>query len=474
MATPTRRAALLLAACAALACSEPAGDGGDPRPRQATPLAGTIGVTAFAQAVARGPEDATGLYSEEVFPGQSNTWVLDRDFSLAQGFGGQYFRALALHLGEPSGSTHGDVWSDVITPDVLEPFPFDQAADEVAFLSPLFTVSEGVRTVAVSDGVSMGVGAIDGRSAFLNGTSGSRLGRPLSLPGPGPYAVEWSDAAVFLPAPLDGAPGTPQAPSYRVVLRDPASDELLETLSSVSSDVAGRRRADLPAGLPAEVELSFELRGAAGSYAVVDGVVLWDGELAVTAGDFEAGLGEWTANAGAESQNGRSGSREVGLAGSALRVTRTFYAPPAAAWARLVDLFENEGPDPVATSAVYATTLGGTAPLAAVRAGGRAVVGWDAARDVRDVGLVAGSGQALVADGSAEVFFVHPIAVPAGGKVAIVHFVVQLGAAEGGIDAADVPEGTDATCAAIAAGFPADAQYAIDLEPGVLEAVANF
>jgi hypothetical protein len=315
----------------------------------------------------------------------------------------------------------------------------------------------------------MGVAALNGRSAFLNGTSGSRLARTVALGGVD--EIRWTDATVLLPAPLDGAPGTPHGPSYRVALRDPASDELLETISSVTSDVAGARRAPVPAGLPSQVALSFELRGAAGSYAVVDDVTLWDGAIATTIGDFEAGLGAWTPNAGAESQNVRSAPREVGP----LRVTRTFYAPPAAPWARLVDVFENTGAAPVTTSAVYVTTLGGSAPLAAVRAGGRAVVGWDATRFVRDVGIVGGSGQALVGgSGSADQYLVHPITVPAGERVALVHFVVQLAAAEGGVTAADAPEGTDAACAAIAAGFPSDPEYAVDLEPGVLDAVANF
>jgi hypothetical protein len=469
MPSSTRRAALLLAACGALACSETRREDA-PGARQASPLADAAGVTAFAQTVARGAADAIDFF--EVFPGQSNTWVLDRDLSLTQGLGSQYVQALVLYMGEPSRPAYGDVAYDDVAYDViyvLDAFPGDQRPDELTFLSPLFTGEDGVRTAAVSDGASMGVAALSGRSAFLNGTSGSRLARTVSLAGVD--EIGWTDAAVFLPAPLDGAPGTPHGPSYRVALRDPATDELLATISSVTSDVPGARRAPVPAGLPSQVELSFELRGAAGSYAVVDDVALWDGAIATTIGDFEAGRGAWTPNAGAESQNVRSAPRDVGP----LRVTRTFYAPPAAPWARLVDVFENTGAAPVTTSAVYVTTLGGSAPLAAVRADGRAVVGWDAARDVRDVGIVGGSGQALVGgSGSADQYLVHRITVPAGGRVALVHFVVQLAAAEGGVTEGDVPEGTDAACAAIAAGFPSDPEYAVDLEPGVLDAVANF
>jgi hypothetical protein len=226
------------------------------------------------------------------------------------------------------------------------------------------------------------------------------------------------------------------------------------------------------------VTLAFELRSAAGGYAVVDDVVLWNAGVEVEGfgTDFDDGaLAPWSANAGAESQNVRSGSRDVAAGGGTLRVTRTFYAPPAATWARLVDVFENPGAEAVATSAVYLTTLGGATPLALPRAGG-AVVGWDGDGYVRDVGLVAGSGTALVADASPDVYLVHPITVPAGGRVALAHFVVQLGAAEGGLGAAeaDVPAGTDAVCAAITAGFRSAGPYALDLEAGVLDAIANF
>ncbi len=474
-----RRLPVLLLATFAASCGGSSSTPTPSAPRQASPLAAgaPAPVTAFAQTVA----DAAGL--GEVFPGQANTWVLDRDLALAQGYGLQFSSALALYLGTPTTpSSHGSLLTDLMG-GAFHPFPYDQDASEVVFLTPAFGAADGVKTAVASDGSTIGVPALSGtRSGYLNGTSSSRLARTVAIAPGTSYTLSWKDEALLVGGKLVGADAAPQAPLYRVVLRNPATgaaigDPLFAT--SVTTAAATRSVSSLPAGLPADVELSFELRGPAGSIAVVDDVVLSDGGGPVASfanGDFEGTLlSPWRTNAAAESQNVRSGARDVGPdAGPKLRVTRTFYAPPAEPWARLVDVFENTGGSPVTTNAVYLTILGGPTPVAAVRSGGKAVVGWDADGLVRDVGLVAGSGTPAVADGSGFVFLVHPITVPAGGKVALVHFIVQLGAADGGATAADVPAGTDAAAAAIATGFRVNQAYVIDLESGVLPAIVNF
>jgi hypothetical protein len=269
------------------------------------------------------------------------------------------------------------------------------------------------------------------------------------------------------------------------VLRSPALPlEIIgEPLFSSTTNVLSATESVTRSGLPQYAVLQFELRSAAPGYAELDDLTLSStaGPIVLRNPSFDAGFDGWaSALSSGSSQNVRSGARDVGAAGSALRVTRTFYAPsPAYAaptWGRMVDVFENTGASDVTTTVVYATLLGGLSPLAAVTQNGAAVVGWDGAAAVRDVGIVFGTGTAYVADGSPFVFVTHDVTVPAGGRVALVHFVVQLGEAAGGATSASVPVDTDAECAAILAGFAElwSTNYRAHLEPGVLELVQNL
>jgi len=475
-----RRTVPLALALALAACG--GSGGGAAPPRTATPVpAGTSpGVTAFAQTVPA--EDGLG----EVFPGQANTWILDRDFSLTQGYGLQFTTALALYLGAPTAPvTHASLTDDLVA-GRLDFFPGDQDVAEIAFLTPLFTSADGVRIAAASDGLSIGIPALSGaRSGYLNGTSDSRLFRDVTLAPGASRSLAWSDRGVLRAGNLLGASSPPDAPAYRVVIRSPATGAVLQEIFSTSSDFGAgaplSHAVPLDGGLSGPVRISFELRSAAEGFVVLDGVVLSDGAGPVagfTNGDFEdAGLAPWVAGSGAESQNVRSGARVVTLAGGAgpaLSVTRTFYAPPGAEWGRLVDVFENTSASRISTTAVYLTGLAGALPVAALRAGGAAIVGWDALGGARDVALVLGSGTGHVDPASGDLFAVHALDVPAGGKAAIAHFVVQLGRTEGGPTTADVPPGVDAAAQAIAAGFPSQEGYAIDLEPGLLGLISNF
>ncbi|HET8540828.1 MAG TPA: Ig-like domain-containing protein [Anaeromyxobacter sp.] len=433
-----------------------------------------VPVTSWGQGVPVTVNDRSGL--GEMFPGQANSWSLGPDFSLSVGYGQAYHDALLLFTGTPTGLTHGEILSDVTT-QVLDQFPGASplSAAEAVYLTPLFGATDGVVTAAAAAGIP-NAPAINGTSAYLNGTSDSRLTRVLALTPGQTHTFRWTHRAVLLRGNLIGA----SAPSYQVVLRDPAGNAIGAPLFTSATDVLLATETVTRDGLPAEVVLSFELRSAALGYVAIDEVTLAEGAgPAVTIGDFETGLGAWQPNGGAESQNVRSGARDVGAGASALRITRTFYAPPAATWGRMVDVFENGGAAPVTTSAVYVTSLWGALPVAAVSWTG-AVVGWDAAttNPVRDVGIVFGNGPepgtALVADGDPFVFVVHDLTVAPGGKVALVHFVVQLGEAAGGPTSVDVPLATDQECGRILAGFPALEELRIDLEPGVLGRIANF
>lgn len=448
--------------------------------RLASPLPATwprVPVTSFAQSV----PDGAGL--GVVFPDQANTWVLDRDFSLANGFGLQYVTALALYTGTPAALTHAGLVQGVAPAGPLAMFPYDQAASEAVFLTPGFGVSDGVAYAAASDGVAMGVPALSAtRSGYLNGTSSSDLWRRVSLTPLATYTFSWSHRADLRAGALVGASAAPHAPAYEVALVDattlaPIGEPLFSSAGPSVFGTASVTRT-MPSELPAEVALRFHLRSAAEGYAAIDDVAIADVTagspgvpLPLPNGDFEAGdLSGWLSTVGGdESQNVRSGARDLGA--PALRVTRTFYAPPAATWGRLVDVFENTGAAPVTTKAVYLTVLAGGAPFAVPSQGGAAVVGWDGNALVRDVGIVLGSGAAFVEAGDPRVFVVHDVSVPPGGRVALVHFVVQLGLAEGG---ATVPLETDLECGEIAAGFPMVETYRLDLEPGVIDLVTNF
>ena len=197
-----RLTALLLAATAA-ACGGSSGGGGGPGPREATPLpaGGPVPVTAFAQTVA----DTAGL--GEVFPGQANTWVLDRDFALAQGYGLQYASALGLFVGTPSVPlSHGSLLTDLFG-GALDPFPYDQDADEVVFLTPAFGAADGVRTAVASDGVSAGVPALSGtRSGYLNGTSSSARSGATTSSRPSPPTRPSSPSRTSSPASTTRSP----------------------------------------------------------------------------------------------------------------------------------------------------------------------------------------------------------------------------------------------------------------------------
>ncbi|HEX9244161.1 MAG TPA: hypothetical protein VF875_17085 [Anaeromyxobacter sp.] len=434
-------------------------------------------VTAWGQSV----PSATQSPSSEIFPGQANSWVLYPDFSFVTGFGAQYQYALQVGL------------SPVVNPDHLTAdfsgyglFPVDQSRAEVAFLSPRFGTADGVITAAASDGVTMGIPPLDGSySGYLNATSDSRLSRNIEFDPGLVYTISWTHE-VFLDLDpvrhLAGSLDAPYAPRFQVVLRDPANgmsqfgDPLY--VVTVDFDHASPSIAVVWGGAsPKDLVLSFELHGELTSYGEIDQLTIDAGSGPVDPGNgnFESGLlTPWVANAGAESQNVRSGPRTVVTGGSALVVTRAVYAPPAATWARVVDVFENQTVSTVTTSAVYSTVLLTAAPLAAVTQYGAAVVGWGPAGEPeRDVGLVLGNGAAYLAADYSQIFIVHALEVAPLSKVALVHFVVQLGESAGGLTVADVPANTDAVCGQIVNDFPQD-QYWQDLEPGVMQIIRNF
>jgi hypothetical protein len=370
-------------------------------------------------------------------------------------------------------------------------FPYDQRVvagpgqPPAVFLSPRFVSS--VVTAAVSSGATMGLVPLAGaQSGFLNGTSDSRLSRTLSFSPGHLYTFSWMHDVFLYVGNLVGEDAAPFGPRYQVVLRDPSNGALLDTLFATTVDVSATESVSISGALlPAQAVLSFELRADAQSWVELDSLTIDDGSGPVDPGngDFETGLlAPWVASTGDESQNVRSGSRLLPLdplgAVTVIAVTRTVYAPPNAGWARIVDVFDNQGASTVTTSAVYSTLLSIGAPLSVAPPNG-VVVAWDPALTAYDLGLVVGDGApghgtAYVADADPQIFFVHDLVVAPGAKAALVHFVVVLGEAAGGSTTADVPANTKAACDAIASGFPAADVFWQDLEPSVMQAIANF
>jgi hypothetical protein len=315
-----------------------------------------VSVTSWGQTTPVTAADASGL--GELFPGQANSWVLDRDFSLGAGYGLQYSNALVLYSGVPTSPTsHASLLTDLLG-NAFRAFPGDQAFSEATFLSPTLSADGGLRAWAIDHGASMGVPAIAGNSAYLNGTASSVLGGYLLEFAPGEtYTFGWTHQAVLDGGRLAGADAAPYAPSYQVVLRTPSSPMQVigEPLFSSTTNVLRATESVTRSGLPQYAVLQFELRSAAPGYAEFDALTLSDstGPVALRNPDFESGADGWaTALSGGGSQNVRSGARAVGGAGSSLRVTRTFHAPVTATWGRMVDVFENTGATDVTTTIV--------------------------------------------------------------------------------------------------------------------------
>jgi hypothetical protein len=460
------------------------------------------GLTSFAQNVPA--EDLLG----ELFPGQANSWVVDRDFSLGPGFGLEYAYALQLWVGRttpPASADPAIVFAQLLddwiasasTAALLHPFPYDQGAPEVTSLTPVLGPGNGLVTALVSTPVAGGsVGALEGHaSGFLAGTVDSRLVRTLTLAGGRTYTVGWVEEVSPAAGRLLGADAEPFGPRWQVVLRDPATGAALGDPLYVSTSAAFEPAQAHSAvfttggGVPAgPVDLSYEFRSAAsldalGTYASVDAVTLAtsDGPVALPDGDFEAGLGPWQAAGGGQSQNLRSGVRVLALdpdGATTVAVTRTFYAPPAAPWARIVDVFENDQDVDLATTVVYATThQGGSTAAWTSAANGRALVGRDTTSGVRDVGIVFGTGTGLVDPLGAVpdlAFVVHALRIPARGRTALATFVVQLGQGATMTGQDHPTTGTDAACAAIASGYRTQPAYRDWLERGVEAMVRNF
>lgn len=487
-------AILFIAAITLAACGGGGGGGSAPPPVTPPPTTDWQGtlitnpsvspVTAFRQTVV---SDGTSSYYE-IFPGQANAWTLDTDFTLIDGFGNQFFYALGLIVGA----------SDLIN----EP---PQTYSELTFYTPYLGTADGVKVATVSDGASIGLTGLGlsnvktgTYAAFLNSTSDSRMQQTLdltSLPSGTTVNITWTDAVSLDPGSIAG-----YNPNYQVVIRS-ESGTLLRTLYNTQVGTPSGLRfihsgilLDQYAGQ--RIVLSFEERSSTSpfggqSYAVIDSVSVKD--LANTEyvknGGFETGgasgvLTDWTTNVPQEVQNMTSGARTL----EGLTVKRSFYTAPNKLWGRWVDVLENNTGSDINKLVKYETMLGynGAGIIYSSSTGTKSLTAWDNLYGSRDIGWVFGNVSFVTFtsdDGTGNVGndFVYAnfnVTVPAGGRVAIVNFIIMDGTATGNV----APIGSitkkaaaiDAAAAGILSSFWTDTQYRTGMTQQQLDAIKNF
>jgi hypothetical protein len=435
-------------------------------------------VTSFGQSIVS-QDTGTDNGSYDIFPGQANVWDIERNFSLGDGNDDQFDGALQLVVG------------------VTGTFLPDQNYSELTFYSPMMGSADGVKIAAVSDGLSMGLSsALTGSySAFLSATSFSRLQQAVDLTGAtGPVLLRWNHNASMYGGNMPGF-----MPNFRVVVRDFLTGAELAELSATTVDELYSAAPFLTAYAGQKIILSFELRDMPGDWAkrgaIIDDVSVKDnngtGTELIVNGDFETGnLIGWSANSSTEVQNMTSGERML----DNLLVKRSFYTVPNKLWGRWVDVFEN--PDlvnAVTTTVTYYTNLGSDncgVIYDTPGTSGKAITSWDTTWDDRDIGMVTGLVSSKTystttvlnphwnasCDGLDSISFDYVITVLAGGKAAIVNFIV-LGSHDTGLTAADTSARAaevDAEAARIVNNFWTDGQYRTGMTQAQIDVIKNF
>jgi hypothetical protein len=435
-------------------------------------------VTSFGQSIVS-HDTGTDNGAYDIFPGQANVWDIAGDFSLEDGNDDQFDNALELTVGTTPFSLAGQTYG------------------ELTFYGPLMSAAEGVKVAAVSDGVSMGITSVltGTYSAFLNATSFSRLQQAVDLSGAvAPILLRWNHNASMYGGNMPGF-----TPNYRVVVRDFLTGDELEELSATTVD-------ELYSAAPflnyagQKIVLSFEMSNMPEDWmlrgAIIDDVSVKDdngaGAERVVNGGFETGdLTGWSANTPSVVQNMTSGERIL----ENLRVKRSFYTVPNKLWGRWVDVFEN--PDlvsAVTTTVTYRTNLGSDycgVIYDTPGTGGKAITSWDSTWDDRDIGMVFGLASSKTytsttvpdplwtndnCDGDDNIAVEYVITVPAGGKAALVNFVI-MGSYDTGLTATSVTDRAaevDAEASRIVNNFWTDGQYRTGMTQEQIDAIKNF
>ena len=416
-------------------------------------------VTVFNQTIAR----ADGNWSP--FPGQANYWDINSDFSLSDGGDDQFDGALNLTVGATS-------------------FPYDQDYSELTYYGPTVGIADGLVVAAVTDGSDGNTSVISGvYSAALGSVSDAKLQQTLNLAAAtGTVTLTWSNAGNF----NSGSMANEPASTFQVVLRD-TNGNLLSTLyDNLGTGTYGT--ADLTAYAGQTVVLSFERFGSVhGNYVAIDDVSVTDGAATqfVVNGDFESGdLTSWATNDPQEIQNVTSGVRSL----EGLDVKRSFYTVPDKEWGRWVDVFENNTGSPITKTVTYTTNLGSDGAgiiYSSPNTGNKALSSWDGDTGDRDVGIVIGNATTVTFlsdddfgnyNGDDYIYNTFDITVPAGGRVAIVHFIVMNGTDtyNTATSVSDLATDVDTQVKNIVDNFWVDSQYRNGMTQAQIDAIVNF
>ncbi len=456
-----------IAALALVACSGESNPGSTPTGPSLGVQSGLTGTTAFPQRVAASDGGT------EIAPGQANMWDLGVDFSLQTGGSGQFDGALALGVTTTeSGTTTTRFFSA----------GQNQTHAELAYFGPEFGEGDGVTTTTTDAG-----------SAVLTPTRYSSLYQRVDL--------RSSSGDVWLS--YDIEPGNFQATFadepqfFQIVLRDSNSVDIDTAYFADATQVIGdANRFQVPTSAAKSIVfVHFEQRRRASDATRIDNVsIMDDSREFVQNGDFADGLNGWITNGNLEVvRNVTSGTRTLGN----LAVTRSFFAPPSALWARYVDVLTNNTATDIPATVSYDTTPGaGRFAVVYNTPGtlGSAISGWDgsASDRGRDFGLIFGDASdvdydpsdsadaTLDGDGAGSIVHSYDVVVSAGSSVAIMNFVLQNGASTGAGAAGNASaqaSAIDAEAVRIFSGLPATRtinEFTSGMTQAQLDAVANF
>ncbi len=468
-------AAVLLAALAA-AC-------GSPQPHPSYPAA-PLPTPAAVNALADLPQDLAGP------PGTRSFWDLDAGLALQDGGDDQFDRAVQLHVGIPTTPPTADSLPNELGP--VTPFPFDQQWSELTFTTPMVARGQAqLSAVVASANALLGQEVVLSPSFTVPAAGGAaaptRLSQAVDLTGvAAPLTLGWTHHGVV----LDGLLPAPVPASWRVVVRDAASGNVLTVAFDGSAVTPGPvAPVDVSAAAGRKVTLDFELLGSPRGFVAVDEVALLDAGAVnhVANPGFEgASLAPWTVTGPDLPCQVVSGKRLVG----GLEVERRVYARPDRRWARFADVFRNPGAAAITTQLNYLHELGAsTEAVIQKSAGGKALSAWDAgplkpAR--RDLAIVFGtsplgpvyrsSTAAGLGDGSPTVWTRFPLTVPAGQVRVVVHFVVLSEDRTGDTATAATARAAlaDQEAAAIAAGFWSTTTWREGMTAEQVAAIVNF
>lgn len=431
-----------------------------PPPARPAETAEIYGLTSFAQSVPA--EDGDG----EIFPGHANIWDLNSDFSLSDGYDDQFDDAMELIV-------NGDYFGS-------------SAYADLVFSGPVLTEEDGVRAAVIFD--SALTTPFEGDYSILfNGSAGARLQQSIDLStATHPVTLSWWDSLSLSDWGYSSfSLASPHLSYFRIVLRQPDGTEITELYQGAG---AGLHSLVLPTETTGTVILSIEWRSntswpAAG---ILDAVSVTDdnGIQLLTNGGFESGdLANWTLQAG-EVQNITSSVQAF----SGLDVSRSFYTEPNKLWGRWLDLFENPTSEDISVTLTYETNLGSDDYGIIYYTPGterKALSAWDGDASDRDLGMVFGTADLVSfasdsgleqGNGSDDITVGYQLTVPAGGKAAIVQFILMSGKDTGSTATSilDQAEEIDAAALDIVNGFWTQPGYRNGLTDEQIRAIVNF